>query len=244
MSAAKDRILERLRAARPAGRSTAPFTHPNPRADDPLAAHSAWERQQEAHAAGAGDLAERFAEAQRAAGSQVARVPTWAALPAAVTPWIGAFGIRSAITGREPRLEPLRTHLEALGVQVGRYDRPSYAERLPPDGRNEEQRQAVFSADLGITTSAAAVAETGSIVLIPSPEEPRLLSLAPPLHLAIVERSTLVATLADFIGTGTYQRNVPSQLVFVSAASRTADIELVLAMGVHGPKTLLVALVG
>jgi len=129
MSAAKDRILERLRAARPAGRSTAPFTHPNPRADDPLAAHSAWERRQEAHAAAAGDLAERFAEAQRAAGSQVARVPTWAALPAAVTPWIGAFGIRSAITGREPRLEPLRTHLEALGVQGGRYDRPSYAER-------------------------------------------------------------------------------------------------------------------
>lgn len=243
MSAAKDRILERLRAARPAGSSTAPFAHPNPRAGDPLAAHAAWERRQEANAAAAGDLAERFAEAQRAAGSQVARVPGWAALPAAVTPWISAFGIRTAITGREPRLEPLRTHLATLGVQVSRYNRPSFSNPSSQGDEGNKQRQAVFSADLGITTSAAAVAETGSIVLIPSPEEPRLLSLAPPVHLAVVERATLVATLADFIRTGAYQRRVPSQLVFVSAASRTADIELVLAMGVHGPKTLLVALV-
>jgi L-lactate dehydrogenase complex protein LldG len=226
MTTARDRILGRLRAAQ-----ARPFARPDPRADDPGAAHAAWEARQPPIAAG--DLAERFAAAQRAAGSSVVFAPAWEALPAAVTPWIGAFGIQSALTGREPRFEPLRRHLEALGVALARYERPA-----------EAQRAELFAADLGITASAAAVAETGSIVLIPSPEEPRLLSLAPPIHLAVVERAAIVPTLADFIRTGAYQRRVPANLVFVSAASRTADIELTLALGVHGPKTLLVAVVG
>ena len=225
MTSSRDRILGRLRAAQPQ-----PFARPDPRADDPGAAHAAWEARQPPIS---GDLGQRFAEAQRAVGSSVVFAPSWDKLPGAVTPCIGVYAIRSAITGREPRLELLRKRLADQGVAVGRYERPV-----------EEQRADLFGTDLGITTSAAAVAETGSIVLIPSPEEPRLLSLAVPIHLAIVERATIVPTLADFLRTGTYQRRLPTNLVFVSAASRTADIELTLAMGVHGPKTLLVAVVG
>jgi len=224
MSTSRETILARLRAAR-----GTPFAHANPRAADPGLAHAAWVARQP----GLGDLAEGFCEAQRAVGSQVVRAPTWDALPAAVTPWLGAFGIRSAITGRAPRLEDLRRHLAGLGVRVGRYERPV-----------EEQRDELFATDLGITTSTGGIAETGSIVLMPSPEEPRLLSLAVPVHLAIVETARLVPTLADFIRGGAYQERLPANLVLVSSASRTADIELVLAMGVHGPKTLLVALVG
>jgi L-lactate utilization protein LutC len=50
--------------------------------------------------------------------------------------------------------------------------------------------------------------------------------------------------MLDFIRSGAYQGSVPTNLVFVNCASRTADIELTLAMGVHGPKLLLVALIG
>jgi L-lactate dehydrogenase complex protein LldG len=224
MSSARDNILNRLRAAQ-----STEFAHPDPRSPDPGGAHAAWERRQ----AAIPDPAQRFAEAQRGAGSQVVLVPTWDALLPAVTPWIQAYSIRTAVTGREPRLEPLRKHLTTLGVQVGRYEGPL-----------ADQQAELFSTDLGITTSVAAVAETGSIVLIPTPEEPRLLSLAVPIHLAIVERQSIVPTLADFIRTGTYQERMPTNLVFVSAASRTADIELTLAMGVHGPKVLVVAVVG
>jgi L-lactate dehydrogenase complex protein LldG len=223
-SSARDRILGRLRAAR-----EVPFVHTNAWANAPLGAHAAWEARQPS----LDDLPTRFLEAQRAVGSQVVRVSDWAGLSVAVSPWIGTYGIRSAITGRMPRLDALRAHLTSFGVEVGRYDRPV-----------EEQRSDLFAADLGITTSAAAIAETGSIVLIPSPEEPRLLSLAVPVHLAVVETSRLFGTLADFIRSGSYQKAVPTNLVLVSSASRTADIELVLAMGVHGPKVLLVALVG
>jgi L-lactate dehydrogenase complex protein LldG len=224
MSPLRDNILGRLRA----GRGTA-FARPNPRAEHPAEAHRAWQARQP----DLGDLAARFEEAQTAVGSRVVRVPDWAALPAAVAPWVAEFAIRSAITGRVPALEPLRTHLAGLGVQVARYDRPI-----------EAQRAELFGTDLGITTSVGAIAETGSIVLIPSPEEPRLLSLAVPIHLAIVAAAGLVPTLGDFIASGVYQQRLPTNLVLVSSASRTADIELVLAMGVHGPKVLLVALVG
>jgi L-lactate dehydrogenase complex protein LldG len=102
----------------------------------------------------------------------------------------------------------------------------------------------LFATDLGITTTLGAIAETSSLVLIPTPEEPRLLSLAVPVHLAILERKTIVPTLSDFIRSGTYQSRMPTNLVYISSASRTADIELTLAMGVHGPKTLLIAVVG
>jgi L-lactate dehydrogenase complex protein LldG len=220
----RDAILGRLRAAQ-----RTPFTHPNPRAGNPAAAHNAWAARQPA----SGDLVTRFCDAQQTVGSRVVRVPNWQALPGAIAPWIAEFGIRTAITGREPRLDALRRHLESLGVGVGRYEHPI-----------EDQKIELFNTDLGITTSEGAVAETGSIVLIPSPEEPRLLSLAVPIHLAVVEAARIVPTMADFIRSGTYQQKMPTNLVFVSAASRTADIELVLAMGVHGPKTLLVAVIG
>ena len=102
----------------------------------------------------------------------------------------------------------------------------------------------VFAADCGITTSHGGIADTGSIILFPSPAEPRLLSLAPPVHLVVVETGRLHGTLTDFIEGGAYQDQLPTNLVLVSGASRTADIELILAMGVHGPKVFLVALIG
>lgn len=98
--------------------------------------------------------------------------------------------------------------------------------------------------DCGITTSHAAIADTGSVILIPSPAEPRLLSLAVPVHLVLVETGRLFPTLLDFIDGGEYQADPPTNLVLVSGASRTADIELTLAIGVHGPCELLVALIG
>ncbi len=102
----------------------------------------------------------------------------------------------------------------------------------------------MFGIDCGITTAAAGIAETGSVVLVPTPAEPRLLSLAPPVHLVLLERARLFATLAHYLDTGEYAGDPPTNLVLVSGASRTADIELTLTVGVHGPRVFLVALIG
>jgi len=218
-AAARERILTRLRQGMAAV----------PARPEVLELDEDWLRRQPP----LGDPAERFLREQQSVGSQVLRVPTWEALPAAVAPWFREHGIASAITGRVERLTPLRRHLAELGVTVRTYDKPL-----------EQQRGEVFGTDCGITTSAGGIAETGSIILVPGPEEPRLLSLAVPIHLALVERARLHATLGDFIRSGAYQRAVPTNLVLVSGASRTADIELTLAVGVHGPRLLLVALIG
>jgi L-lactate dehydrogenase complex protein LldG len=161
-------------------------------------------------------------------------VPHWEALPAAVSPWFGEHSIGSVITGAVPELEPLREHLAAeLGVSLHGYTKSA-----------EAQLEDLFSLDCGITTVRAGIAETGSLLLIPDALQPRLLSLAPPVHLALVERRTLYPTLGHYLATDEDRADPPTNLVLISGASRTADIELTLSIGVHGPKVLLVALIG
>jgi L-lactate dehydrogenase complex protein LldG len=220
MPTARDAILDRLRLG-----ARTPLAHPS--------AVTGREAEWLARQAPLGDLAERFTREQQAVGSQVRRFPAWEALPAQVPAWLRELDVQSIVTGRVPRLAPLRQGLASAGFTLRTYDRPL-----------EQQKADLFGTDCGITTSVGGIAETGSIVLIPAPEEPRLLSLSVPVHLAIVERRHLHGTLLDFIASGVYQREVPTNLVLVSGASRTADIELTLAMGVHGPKLLLVALIG
>ncbi len=95
--------------------------------------------------------------------------------------------------------------------------------------------------ELGLTSVDLAVAETGSLVLASGVGKGRAVSLLPPCHVAIFGPDQLVETLeeagvileawsADETGaTG-------SNIVFVTGPSRTADIELTLTRGVHGPR--------
>ena len=94
--------------------------------------------------------------------------------------------------------------------------------------------RAVAECDLGVTGVDAALPETGTLVLRSSPEKPRVVSLLPRVHLAILRPSALRADLhqvfAEVKGDG--------YVVLVTGPSRTADIELTLTLGVHGPKSL------
>jgi L-lactate dehydrogenase complex protein LldG len=88
----------------------------------------------------------------------------------------------------------------------------------------------------GATTSTAlyGVADPGSVVLAASPEEPRAHSLLPEVHLTLVTEDRVLAGLDDLLGA--LAGNLPSGLVIVSGPSRSADIEQVLVLGVHGPR--------
>jgi L-lactate dehydrogenase complex protein LldG len=181
-----------------------------------------------------GDLPARFIAMQEAVSGKVIQVPGWASLPAAVAPWMREYKVASAITGPVPKLEPLRRLLaQDLAIDVRTYDRPI-----------EEMGDQLWTTDCGITTARAAIADTGSVVIRPSPEEPRLLSLSVPIHLVLVEREQIYPRLLDYLKTGGYARDLPTNEFLVTGASRTADIEQTLTIGVHGPKTFLVALIG
>jgi L-lactate dehydrogenase complex protein LldG len=102
-------------------------------------------------------------------------------------------------------------------------------------------RDAGFQADLGVTGVDAAIAETGSLVLRTGPASPRLASLAPPIHVAIVCESQIMPDLLDW----THRRPPgppPAGEVLITGPSKTGDIELTLVTGVHGPKAVHVLL--
>ncbi|MDR3692041.1 MAG: lactate utilization protein [Fimbriimonas sp.] len=93
----------------------------------------------------------------------------------------------------------------------------------------------IWEAEVGVTTADLAIAETGTIVLSTGLGKPRLASLTPSLHVAIVPRSRIVATMAEAMS-----RLTDRTTVFVTGPSRTADIEGVIVRGVHGPGDVLV----
>ena len=98
----------------------------------------------------------------------------------------------------------------------------------------------MFDVDVGITTAQAAIAETGTLVLDSSRERHRLISLVPPVHIAIVAASRIYATLADVLALLQDGKELSPAITFITGPSRTADIELTLTIGVHGPQELYV----
>jgi L-lactate dehydrogenase complex protein LldG len=97
--------------------------------------------------------------------------------------------------------------------------------------------------DVGITTTIGAIARTGSLVLWPNSEEPRLISLVPDVHIAIVKVDEIYETFSEIIQKQKWAENMPTNALLISGPSKTADIEQVLAYGVHGPKQLIVLIV-
>src|SRR6185369_13816750 len=98
----------------------------------------------------------------------------------------------------------------------------------------------IFSYDVGISTAQAAIAETGTLVLDSDCERHRLVSLVPPVHIAIVNASKIRETLGEVLALLQSAGEISPTVTFITGPSRTADIELTLAIGVHGPQQLYV----
>ena len=91
-----------------------------------------------------------------------------------------------------------------------------------------------------LTSCRGAIAETGSLVLWPTPEEPRLLSLVPPIHCVLLDATQIRSTFAELSVEQGSSQGMPTNALLISGPSKSADIEQTLADGVHGPKELIV----
>lgn len=111
------------------------------------------------------------------------------------------------------------------------------------DGDLEKFKDRLFQIEAAITSTRGGIAETGAIILWPDTKEPRLMSLVPPIHIAVLKSETIYATLSEAIETENWPDKMPTNVVLISGPSKTADIELTLAFGVHGPKELIVLIV-
>ena len=109
-----------------------------------------------------------------------------------------------------------------------------------PDTRTAV-RQRLLESGMGITGTDYAIAETGSVVVVPRQGLSRLVSVVPPVHVAIVRPGDIVGTLDDLFALRRleYVKNggeMGSYLNFITGPSRTADIEQTIVVGVHGPR--------
>ena len=131
--------------------------------------------------------------------------------------------IGKATVWETPRLRQLGVTeiLNSLGVEL-----------VSPNASKEE----MALCDLGITEADYLLAETGTLVLHSSAEKPRGVSLLPRVHLALVHPDMLRADIHQVFA----EAKNHHYLVFITGPSRTADIELTVTLGVHGPRNLYV----
>ncbi len=97
--------------------------------------------------------------------------------------------------------------------------------------------------DLGVTGAAAGLAESGSVVLEHRPGRPRMASLVPEVHVALLDLTLMERTLVHWAHKFPESVANTANLVVVTGPSRTGDIEQQLTLGVHGPKHVHIVLI-
>ena len=141
----------------------------------------------------------------------------------------------------EPSAAGARARLAMLveGCRVASWDSehlPYEAATVLPNaivGRAGRAEQAL--AEVGVTGCDAAVAETASLVILSGPGRSRAISLLPPFHVAIVEREKLCCSMSEAIEKLRGRLRASASCTVITGPSRTADIELTLTLGIHGP---------
>ena len=173
-----------------------------------------------------GDLALRFRAMSERMASTVDEVATWDDAPAAVARYLEAQQL-----GRQAVAWSSLAHLDWAGAGL-------IVEVRPP--RRDESSGDKVADPVGITSCFCALAETGTLVLLSSPETPASTHLLPATHVALVPASRVVATMEDAFALlrserGGVDRMMPRAINMVSGPSRTGDIEQTIVLGAHGP---------
>jgi L-lactate dehydrogenase complex protein LldG len=211
MSQAREDILGKLRAAFGRGPGAPPVPIPTTARIMPRKP-----------AGSEAELTQLLTEIEKLSGV-TRRVASMADFRAALAELVRLEGVKRATCWTTPEMEVwgVATALQALGVEI-----------IPADA----DKHRVASCELGVTGVDAALPETGTLALTSSPERPRVASLLPRVHLALLRSAVLRPDLHQVFA----ESQAAGYSVLISGPSRTADIELTLTLGVHGPKALYV----
>ena len=171
---------------------------------------------------------EKFKVKAEAVGSEVYRFSTKNEALEFLIPFIKKQGVADS-----PKSYALCTDCSFFrGV-----DRNLLMENIP-GLKFEITRQLAADSLIGITEMAYALTDTGSLVADQASIEERLLSTLPEIHIALIGTERILDSK-----TAVFQKINPSNskyIAFITGPSRTADIERVLTIGVHGPKRLVI----
>jgi len=114
-------------------------------------------------------------------------------------------------------------------------------ESAVPGLKFDVTRELAAAAKVGISQMDWALADTGTLVQSADEVDKRLVSTLPLLHIALVSSAAILPSLAAVLTRVDPRKS--AYLAFITGPSRTADIERVLTIGVHGPERLIIVLV-
>ena len=213
---ARREILSAIRENLARG-SPPPVPHSVPETGDVLSSPSPEGRE--------GQGVRTFTERLGAVGAQCSVVRGEAEAAGALAGILSGAGARRVVGSDAPLvqrlLRPLRDRFEMAAL-----------DRLSRDD--------LFACDVGVTTAQWGIAETGTLVLESARERSRLLSLVPPIHVALLSTRCICESLGNALDR--VRQAASHAITFITGPSRTSDIELTLVVGVHGPQTVHVLL--
>ena len=174
-------------------------------------------------------LTDRFVDMATAVDTTVARVPDMAAVPKALADYLAGENLPARV----------------VMAPDGTLDAAPWAEAAP---MLEIRRGAPQEADpVGVTSAAAGVAETGTLVMLSGPEHPSTLNFMPETHVVVLPAERIVGAYEDAwdrVRTRADGGLLPRTVNHVTGPSRSGDIEQTMLLGAHGPRRLHVILVG
>ena len=165
--------------------------------------------------------------------------------PSTLQQLLGERGVRHLVMGDSEENRALQAQLDAgmPDLETRLYQDAMLA---PADVSSPVRGQLFGATDAGFTRAVAALAETGSLVVCTGPEEPRTVSLVPPLSIVLVHERDLLSGVTELFRVRPWAperfgaSGMPTNLLLISGPSKTADIQQTLAYGAHGPKELVV----
>ncbi len=172
-------------------------------------------------------LYKEFKEKAGALSAEVHRAANVSEARQLISKLIGELEVEKVVFAPSPLVDALdiKEMAKTTGVEV----------------TNNQLREHAADAGLGISELQYGIAEIGTLVGNATSIESRMVSILPPVHLAVVPTKNLLPTLLDAIAVYNEKLGeLPRYLTFVSGPSRTADIERVLTIGVHGPERLII----
>ena len=224
MSEARDRILAGIRSSLNRGRLD-PKTEAELRSS--VAAHRRNLVPARAVALDHPERVKLFVTMAEEVQATVTRVASLAAVPEAVVRYLAAENLPAALVmAPDPSLDSIPWEGRPL-LRIRR-------------GRAEAEDK------VGLTPCDAAIAETGTLMLISGPQTPTTLNFLPDTHIVVVREDQVVATYEDGLDRLRADRPsgaLPRVINFITGPSRTADIEQHIELGAHGPRRLHIVLI-
>jgi L-lactate dehydrogenase complex protein LldG len=214
---ARSSILARLRA-------------PAAPAPQPVPDVSAWFEAHQRHE----DNAQRVSRLRAALEAVKTEVhdTTVADWPELLLSLVAAKGLRNLLIGSDT---PHGAELEAR--RPANLELKRYAESI------DSWRDVLFDeVDASLTLAKSAIAEVGSLILWPTPQEPRLMSLVPSVHFVLLDVANIHSDFYSAMTAEGWKDHLPTNALLICGPSKTADIQQTLAYGAHGPRELVVLL--